>query len=124
MSFRSDILQHQSHVRRNIVALHHGASRAALNSIKYGSTLTSAPGQPVQEGDLRESWKTRLLDEMLTEIYTDSPYAPPNEDGINRQTGGPYVLRSAEGGRWSVYKTRMNFDILVDYIAMTLEHGR
>lgn len=120
MSFRSDIMRHQSNTRRDLIAVHRGALKAGLNSVKYGSDLTGAPGQPVEEGDLRDSWQIEQEDVLVAKIYTDSPYALPNEDGIDRRNGGVYHLRSTVGGRWSVHKTRQHFDRLVDYVANLL----
>src|SRR4051812_21682974 len=110
--------------QRNVTAVYRGAAKGALNSIKYGSPITGAPGQPVEKGDLRESWVMEQRTESSAFIYTDSPYAQSNEDGIARPGGGPYELRSAEGGRWSVRKTRLGFRALVRYVADTINAGR
>lgn len=44
-------------------------------SIVYGSVLTGAPGQPVDTGALRDSWRVEWLGLGIAKITTDSPYA-------------------------------------------------
>lgn len=124
MSFGTDMRNFVKKTKTQTAAVVRGSVRSVLNSVKYGSPITAAPGQPIGEGDLRESWVSEFTDARIALIYTDSPYAPQNEDGIARPGGGPYTLRSADGGRWSVLKTRKNFQAIIDDIAHKLERGR
>lgn len=95
-----------------------GASRAALASIRLGSPITGAPGQPVDSEDLLKSWRMEPESPTVNVIFTDSPYAQSNEDGIARPGGGPYILRSKRGGRHSVKLTIMGFPrIVADIVA-------
>jgi hypothetical protein len=82
-----------------------GVVAGAYESITVGSPITGAPGQPVDEGDLRASWQTNHLAPFVAEVVTNNPYARSNEDGIARPGGGPYRLLSPVGGRHSVKLT-------------------
>jgi hypothetical protein len=124
MSFRADMRRFMIHCDSNLAAITVGSVELAQRSIQYGSDLTGSPGQPEQSGDLIVSWTIEAIDARRARIYTMSPYAESNEDGIARPGGGPYVLRSARGGRWSVRKTRIGFYKIVDYVASTLAAGR
>lgn len=124
MSYQRDIDKFLAKANKNIQLAHAGAARSVLDSVKYGSGLTGSPGQPIGEGDLRESWTMEPLGPVKTRIFTNSLYAESNEDGIARPGGGPYRLRSSEGGRWSVHKTRTHFQAIVDYIADKISRGR
>lgn len=123
MSAASEIRAFARKCELNMQATAEGSKRAALNSIKYGSKLTGAPGQPVQEGDLRESWGMEDESPTVARIFTSSAYAVPNETGVG-PNGGPYRLRAPEGGRWSVLKTSRNFDKLVDDVVGKLVKGQ
>ena len=115
-----------------------GTVAELTSSVVYGSTITGAPGQVVQDsgpgviaGNLLASWLDGIEggtpgfnspvweSPNVAVIGTFCPYAPPNEDGISR-TGGPYVQRSAIGGRWSVAHTRAGFQAVVDSVAKDL----
>lgn len=124
MSAANDIRRFARSCERNLEAAYRGSKLAALNSIRYGSDITGSPGQPVRAGTLRDSWEIEDEDVFRAMIFTTSPYALSNEDGIARPGGGPYVLRSAVGGRWSVLKTRRNFDRLVEDVVTKLLSGQ
>lgn len=89
------------------------------NEIVFGSPITGAPGQVVADvngGDLRASWSAHSITADCGEVSTKSQHAEQNEDGIARPGGGPYVQRSAIGGRWNVALVRTNFQRLVDHV--------
>jgi hypothetical protein len=88
----------------------------ALRSIQFGSDVTGAPGQPVDEGHLRASWQLTFPtpDEAL--IATASPYALANEEGVTAD-GRPYRLRSPVGGRHSVKLTIAGMPAIVAHEA-------
>lgn len=73
-------------------------------SIKYGSNVTGAPGQPVQTGNLLNSWKrkgsARRRDYRLV---SNLVYAPIIEDNFRGAQ-----LRSPVGGFHSVKITFLN----------------
>lgn len=94
-----------------------------LESIKYGSTLTGAPGQPVDEGRLLNSWQMEREGKDVIVIGTPEEYAIPIEDGIQapytrkdgtQVTPGPIVFRSEVGGAHSVALTVAGFDNIVE----------
>lgn len=102
-------------VKTKAQLIHEADVAKTYTSIVFGSELTGAPGQPVGPDDpphehLRESWKTQAESPTRTAIFTESPYAKSNEDGIARPGGGPYRLLSPVGGRRSVALTKANFD--------------
>lgn len=104
-----------------------GSVTETKNSIVHGSELTGAPGQVVadyQGGTLAASWQEEWLSPTQVRISTSAPHAQSNEDGIARPGGGPYVQRSAIGGRHSVALTRAGFDKIVDREAARLKDGK
>ena len=127
MGFLSEIQAHNAKVELDLLpAVFVGVVAEFQNSIQFGSALTGAPGQVVADengGDLRGSWATEFEDPNNALVSTYSPYAPQNEDGIARPGGGPYVQRSATGGRWNVALTRMGFQRIVDDVAAKLTEG-
>lgn len=120
LKFQTQMKKFVDKANKNMSAIGRGSARLALNSIKYGSDLTGAPGQPRESGRLISSWVMEERGKSSALIYSDSPYAPQNEDGIVRPGGGPYIQRSATGGRWSVSKTKSNFQRIVDYVTETI----
>tara|TARA_B100000749_G_scaffold257729_1_gene227314 strand:+ start:128 stop:532 length:405 start_codon:yes stop_codon:yes gene_type:complete len=85
------------------------SAREAFKSIKFGSAITGAPGQPVKTGKLINSWRMsgRAREGSIT-IETDVKYAPLLEDNFRGAT-----LRSKVGGFHSVKITRMNYRLIV-----------
>jgi hypothetical protein len=77
-------------------------------SIRVGSPLTGAPGQPVDTGALRNSWETTFPTKSTAEVSTAQNYAPYIEDGAGMQ------LRSKVGGFHSVKLTRAGWQRIVD----------
>lgn len=92
----------------------------AKRSIVEGSEITGAPGQPVDENNLRPSWFLRFLGPLEAVIATNTVYAESNEDGIARPHGGPYRLLSAVGGRWSVAKTIAGMQRIIEVVSRRL----
>jgi hypothetical protein len=113
----------------NVVA---GCTIEVLRSIKVGSELTGAPGQPVGQygpgyhpglvgGTLRDSWLPERLGRFVWSVATNLVYAPPIENGAGRF--GPLTLRSTIGGFHSVALTRANFDRIVPYVTARVAGG-
>jgi phage gpG-like protein len=124
--FLDQIRAHNAKTLALVQAEFVGCVAEVQNSIQFGSPLTGAPGQVVADekgGALRGSWSTEFEDANNALVSTNSPYAPQNEDGIARPGGGPYVQRSATGGRWNVALTRMGFQRIVDDVAAKLTEG-
>ena len=107
MSFESDIARHQ--VRRNarMKAMMIGATQIITQSITDGSTVTGAPGQPVDTGALRGSWSPRWLGEYKWRISTKLVYAPIIE-------AGAFAQKSEVGGPHSVDMTRLAWQKIVN----------
>jgi phage gpG-like protein len=125
--FLDAIRAHNARVELELVpAVFVGTVAEVKNSIQFGSPLTGAPGQVVADehgGNLRASWQSEFTDPNNAIVSTNVPYAESNEDGIARPGGGPYVQRSAVGGRWSVALTRMGIQRIVDDVAAKLTEG-
>ena len=81
------------------------------DSVKFGSPITGAPGQPVDTGNLRSSWQLTHPEPFLARLTTNVNYAPHIESGIGK--GGQMVLHSKEGGFHSVKMTIAGFDRIV-----------
>src|SRR3990167_1330701 len=112
--FMGDLNRFTAKLENLTQAVFVGTAAEVQSSIVHGSPLTGAPGQPVDTGNLRDSWQLEFPDAEHALVYTDVVYAESNEDGIARPGGGPYVQRSAIGGRWSVAFTRQNIQRIVD----------
>jgi hypothetical protein len=119
MSFADDIRRWTLKVQTKSRDVFVGTVMAVHESIVEGSPITGAPGQPVDSSFLKGSWLVDIQGDM-GKVTTKTVYAESNEDGIARPGGGPYVQRSAVGGRWSVALTRMNFGRLVDDVVAWL----
>lgn len=83
-------------------------------SVKFGSEITGAPGQPVDTGFLRNSWGPIWVGPNNVVIGTNVEYARPIEDGTSR--GRAMKLRSAVGGFHSVKITMSAVDRIMKYI--------
>lgn len=102
--------------------IYEGSVARALRGIKFGDSLTGAPGQPVESGELRNAWEAVVVSPTETVIRVNPEsealaWAQQNEDGIARPGGGPYVQRSEKGGRRSVALTAAGFPDIVRAIA-------
>lgn len=93
-------------------AVHHGSVFDAHKSITLGSTLTGAPGQPVDTGRLRNSWQIEIISPLEARILTSLKYAPSIEHG--QRKGKPITLRSQVGGFHSLKLTVQNWDRIVE----------
>lgn len=117
------------------------SAEAVHQSIVHGSSITNSPGQPVADGDLRDSWKMHKLSASVIEVYSDSPYARAIEHnwkriarakmkaagkrmGLTRLTKSAKVLirkrfggmRFRNGGAHSVKLTARGFPRLVESV--------
>jgi len=113
MSFLDEIRAHNAKVELDLLpAVFVGAASVAKNEIQMGGPLSGAPGQVVDDvngGNLRASIQLEFEDANNALISTNVAYAESNEDGIARPGGGPYVQRSAVGGRWNFALVRMGW---------------
>lgn len=115
--------------------------QVVLVSIRDGSPLTGAPGQPVETGRLRGSWKlTRTA--SIIRVFTSLFYAPFIEEGqrIRHKAGAAarraqvfglsmvqrattITLRSPTGGFHSVKLTRAGIQRLTDDVVHRILQG-
>ena len=93
-------------------ALFVNVASAVQESVRSGSQVTSAPGQPVATGNLKTSWNLEFESATTALISTNVEYAPPIEAGVGPY--GPLTLRSEVGGFGSVKLTRTGFQRLVN----------
>lgn len=113
MGFASDMNRIMAKIEAREAALASGVGEECLRSIVEGSELTGAPGQPVGEGKLRDSWsRTVTGHEQL--IATSSPYAAKEEEGMHGSE--PIEQHSTEGGPHSVKLTVAGFGRIVDHV--------
>lgn len=69
----------------------------AHQSVQFGSEITGAPGQPVDQGVLRASVQLQLdATTPHASVGSNLEYAPGIEHGVGPH--GPLTLRSAVGG--------------------------
>lgn len=120
-SFSDDINRFCFKVENKVPALLATSAALAKVSVQEGSVLTNAPGQPVDENNLRPSWELEFQTPTVALISTNVIYAPGIEDGIGPH--GPLTLRSAVGGFHSVSQTAQNFDRIVEEANRQLEEG-
>jgi hypothetical protein len=101
---------------------------AVGESIKVGSPVTGAPGQPVDQGALIGSWQESFPEEWVGRNATNMEYAPPVEEGQQE----PYTTASGRevtpramvfgpvGGAHSVALTRANWPQLADSVVRSV----
>ena len=78
-------------------------------SIRFGSGVTGAPGQPVKTGALRDSFiEEGSRAARLVTISSTLPYAHDRENNFRHAT-----QRSSVGGSHSVKITRLNWRLIV-----------
>ncbi len=116
MTFATDLAAWDLKIRARQKIIFFDTANALHSSIKFGSTETGSPGQPVDQGDLRNSWHAEHLAPFLFATSTPLPYANPIEQGRSFVTGKRLTLRSPTGGFHSVMRTRDQFQKLVDAV--------
>lgn len=104
----------EAKVQKRIVQLHARLAFAMRDSVVDGSSVTGAPGQPVDTGNLRASWQLTFPSPLLARLVSSATYAEAIENGVGPH--GPMILRSEVGGFHSVKMTRSAFPKLTDRI--------
>lgn len=112
MPWDSGLNRFRAHVGKIETGILPAVALLAHESIQTGRPETNAPGQPVDEGNLRASWLLGFPEPQVAEVTTKTEYAMENETGV-RADGRPYIQRSPVGGRHSVELTVLNFPRLV-----------
>jgi hypothetical protein len=90
-------------------------------SVQEGSEITSAPGQPVQFGNLKGSWIPEFTGRWTWQTMTNAEYARGIEDGMG--PNGPLTLRSPVGGFHSVKLTRNGWEKIVKKVNKEVVSG-
>jgi hypothetical protein len=85
----------------------------ALHSIQFGSSITGAPGQLVDEGNLRNSWQLEFPSKESARISTNVVYAREMEDGTRE--GRALIQRSPTGGFHSVRLTIVGLQRILEH---------
>lgn len=119
MSIGGDLEAFLAKLERRKTALFVNTTSHVEMSIKSGSEVTGAPGQPVASGNLLNSWHTEIVSPTLAETTTACPYAPSVENA-EREDGTPIQFRSEVGGAHSVKLTRAGWPRIVDHEAEKL----
>ena len=101
-------------IEKRIKDIHAKTAFAIRDSVKDGSAVTGAPGQPVDTGNLKNSWQLAFPSQLLARLTTNVEYAPGIEEGVG--PSGPMTLQSPVGGFHSVKLTRASFQGLVDAV--------
>ena len=113
MTFQTDIARFNALVERRSDDLHLRVSELLYESVVNGSSITGAPGQPVQKGQLRTGWQLTFPKKMFSSLLTKVIYALGIERGKDPRTGKNLTLRSQVGGFHSVKLTRAGFKKII-----------
>jgi hypothetical protein len=108
MSFADQLEAHLRNIERRKKALFVNVVSHVEGSIKRGSAVTGAPGQPVDTANLLNSWQTEFPQRWIAETTTNCVYAQPvedNERGVTFKNHGAH----------SVKLTRVAWPVLVEY---------
>jgi hypothetical protein len=108
--FAADLKAFAEKARRRSRELATNVTDHVETSIKVGSPVTGAPGQPVESGALLNSWHRQAEGPFRAAIVSESPYA----DSIETNERGA-ALRSSVGGFHSVALTRAGFENVVEH---------
>ena len=141
MTFSSDLAAFTAKVQARQQAVFVNTAVAVQDSIKFGSIVTGAPGQPVDTGNLLGSWQMTFPQVDVAEISTNVEYAPAVEENwVEPHQRGPYTRKDGahvrehgvkghtfsitlpypgRGGPHSVALTRAGFDLLVNDVVRT-----
>ena len=101
MSFADDLKRFEQKVVADSRAIFVNVAATAHESIVNGSPITGAPGQPVDTGNLRNSWQLRFPDQNTAEISTNVEYAPYVEDNVRNvrfKNHGPHSVKLTIAG--------------------------
>lgn len=109
MAFNDDLNRFARKLDKRVQDIFVGATGEVQKSVVDGSSVTGAPGQPVDTGALRSSWIPEFTSQVTWQTTTGLVYAPIIEDAVG------ITLRSAVGGFHSVKLTRGGWANIVDH---------
>lgn len=104
-SFAEKMAAFQKKMERERHDIFVGVVADVSDSVRFGSTVTTAPGQPVDTRNLRDSWQTTFEGPETALVATHEVYARAVEDGQQE----PYVRRSEHGYDYTVTPKAMHF---------------
>lgn len=113
ITFATKLKNFSKSAKATVTAARLIAQNEVVRSIKRGSEITGAPGQPVDTSALLNSWIESRPAPNIWEFSTDLEYAEYIEDGGNDL--GPFTLRSEVGGFHSVKLTEASWKEVVEY---------
>jgi len=124
MSFADDLQRFAAKTQGKSNALFINVASGVKESIVNGSAVTGAPGQPVDTGNLKDSWQLTFEGKHSALISTNVAYAPVIEDNLRSSfdpRGAMPVkdalrkpVKSTVGGFHSVKLTVGAFDRIVE----------
>ncbi len=109
MSFANDLNRFATKVEKRSRAIHQISTEEVQRSVVEGSSITGAPGQPVQSGNLKGSYVPVFEGPFLWRTSSAVIYAPVIEEGFGM------TLRSTVGGFHSIKLTRGGWQRIVDF---------
>lgn len=107
-------------VDRDCRAVLAGTVDRVHESVVDGSPLTGAPGQPVADGDLRDSWKKEVAG-VEGRVFSRHPAAVVIETAV--RAGRAITIQSPIGGSHSVALTVAGAGRLVEEAAQEVRGG-
>lgn len=111
MSFTDELAAFGRLALQREEAVFSGSVAAVKASIRDGSALTGAPGQPETTGGLRDSWQD-AREGPGADVFSNHPAAPVIEAGTRE--GRAIVLHGAGGGFHSGALTAAGWERIVD----------
>lgn len=117
MTYNGGIAAHQQTVKTRFRRVFVGVALEVEQSVKEGSTITGAPGQPVDTGYLRASWIPQFLSLWTWLLSSNAAYAKDVEDNVRN-------VRFRNHGPHSVKLTYAGFDRIVAAVTARITGGR
>lgn len=108
MSFADDLRRWTIKTEAMTKAVFVGTVEEATRSVVFGSEITGAPGQPVDSGNLRDSWQTIYDTPTSAQIVTNVEYAPYVEDnvrGVTFRNHGAHSVKLTIAGMPKIVET-------------------
>lgn len=96
MASSASLLRQRARARKRFLTYVMYVTEEIERSVVYGSELTGAAGQPVDTGNLRNSWIGRWIANTLWILSTNVAYARIVEDntrGVTFKNHGPHSVK-------------------------------
>lgn len=102
MAFADDLRRFATKTEAQVRDVFVGTAVHLHTSIKFGSPVTGAPGQPIDLGTLRNSWTLTFESPDTALIASNIEYAQAVEDGVGPYGPRVYGAKNGLGGSHSV----------------------